>query len=413
MIKILKDANIKGKTILYRAPYDIEAENINGSLKIKDTSRIDATIPTLNYLIANDCKIVILTWVGRPKNGPTPELSTVPHTKYLQSVVNTNVSHINDCIGDAVIHKISTLKPKEILMLENVRFHKEEDSENADFARQLCNGCEFIVFDGFPQAHRKAPSTTGILEILPACAGFYFESEYILLNKLLTQPKKPFTLVIGGAKTSDKVEAINNLYDLADIILVGGGAANAFLKAQGKEMGNSYIEEGDSVKTAQQTLNRDPANENFKNFKVEMEVELKKIMLPYDLVLGMNKEDNMSELTVVENQPRPVSADMGAMDIGPITRLSYAEIILQSGTVFWAGPMGVYENKIFEGGTKAIAQAMATTTADTIIAGGDTIDALNKLGDPKKIKFISLAGGATLEFIAGKKLPVIEMLTKI
>lgn len=413
MIKTLKDFDLKNKTILYRAPYDIEAQNINGKLVIKDTSRIDATIPTLEYLLSQNCKIGILTWIGRPEGKYSAELSTKTQAEYLSKKLSLRVDHVADCIGEEVIHKLQRLKYGGIVMLENVRFHSEENNNDQAFAKQLCSGFEFIVFDGFPQAHRDTPSTTGILNFLPGCAGLYFEKEYSSLNGLLNNAQKPFTLIIGGAKTSDKIDAIKNLYDSADIILVGGGAANAFLKAEGKEMGNSYYEtEKDSVKMAQEVLNKTPQNDSYKNFKIENEVELKKVMLPYDLALGANKEDNISIMAIVENETAPVKGELGAMDLGPITQTVYKEIIMQSKTVFWAGPVGVYENPVFSNGTKMIVQSICETTAYTIVAGGDTIDALNKFGDAKRVNHISLAGGATLDFLSNKKLPVVEMLKK-
>ena len=413
MIKTLKDFDLKNKTILYRAPYDIEAENVNGTLKIKDTTRIDATLLTLEYLLSQNCKIAILTWVGRPDGKYSPELSTKTHAEYLAKMLRSKVNFVEDCVGEKVIHKLADLKNGEILMLENVRFHEEENTENPEFAKQLCQGFEFIVFDGFPQAHRDAPSTTGILKVLPACAGLYFEQEYTSLTGILNNAQKPFTLVIGGAKTSDKIDATNNLYDIADIILIGGGAANAFLKAEGKEMGNSYYEtEKDSVQMAREVLNKTPNNNSFENFKVENEVTLKKVMLPYDLALGKDKEDNISIIAIVENQMAPVSSDLSALDLGPITQTVYKEIILQSKTVFWAGPVGAYENHVFSDGTKMVVQAICETSAYTIVAGGDTIDALNKFGDAKKIDHISLAGGATLDFLSNKILPVVELLKK-
>src|SRR3989344_5529591 len=186
MIKTLKSIDaqnvLKNKTILYRAPYDIETENVNGNLAIKDTSRINATIETLDYLQKLNCKIVILTWVGRPQNGYSIELSTKIQAEYLGKILSQQVDHIEDCVGEKVINKISSMQNKSILMLENVRFHKEENENNPDFAKELCKGCDFIVFDGFPHAHRDTPSTTGILKVLPACAGFYFEKEYNSLN---------------------------------------------------------------------------------------------------------------------------------------------------------------------------------------------------------------------------------------
>ena len=240
-LRSLNDFDLKNKTILYRSPYDIGSKKVNGEFVIKDDSRIKATLPTLNYLLGQNCKIVIITYVKRP-NGFDPALTTAPHAVALAKLLNHPVKHVPDCIGEKRKDAISKMNPKDILMLENVRFYSEEDADDLEFAKKLTEDCDFIVFDGFPQAHRVNASTTGILEHLPSCAGFYFESEYYTLKDLVDKYNHPFTLVIGGAKISDKTEAIYNLYESVDQILVGGGPANVFLKARGFDMSNSLVE---------------------------------------------------------------------------------------------------------------------------------------------------------------------------
>lgn len=454
-LKTLRDIDLKNKTVLYRAPYDIGLVEINGKLEVEDDSRIKATLPTLKYLLQNQCKIVILTWVKRP-DGVDPKLSTLPHAQKLSQLIGQPVSHVDDSIGPRAVYAINSLQSGQILMLENVRFYQEEFDDDDQFAKELTEGSDLIVFDAFPQAHRKHASTTGILRHLPAVAGLYFESEFNALSHILDNPKRPFTVVIGGAKVSDKIEAVKNLLNIADIILIGGGLANAFLKAEGKEMGSSYIEDvfvdtakgqkKDWVIYAKQILEQaenkrigqisgsDSADQNESNetdqdkstnidqikpdFKISSDMPITKIMLPYDLVAGKSiADDTKTQLIVAYEQTKVIPDNFGAYDIGPLTAKIYSEIIMQSGTVFWAGPMGVIEMPNYANGTKKIVQAINNCTrADseklTIAAGGDTITALNKLGDPKLISHVSLAGGATLDFIAGNTFPVLTSLLK-
>ncbi len=243
-LKTLKDIDVTGKTVLYRSPYDIGVKDLgNGVYAVKDDSRIRATIPTIKYLQDKNCKIVVLTYVERPEGKIVEKYRTTPHAKKLSELLGQEVIKIDECVGEEVRNKISTLNPKEILMLENTRFHPEEDLDDDNFAQELAKNGEVVVFDGFPQAHRAHASTTGILRHLPAVAGLYMEKEVAELGKLIENPEHPFTLIIGGAKVSDKVDAINNLISKTDHILVGGGTANVFLKALGKEMGASFMED--------------------------------------------------------------------------------------------------------------------------------------------------------------------------
>src|SRR3989338_6520244 len=242
-LKTLSSVNLKGKTILYRAPYDIELKKINGVLEPADDMRIKATLPTLNYLLKENCKIVILTYVGRPDGKVVEELRTTPHARRLSELLNHPVQKVDDCIGQEVEDKISQMRERDILMLENARFYNEEMADDDEFAKKLCAGKDLIVFDGFPQAHRMHASTTGIERYLPAVAGYYLQHEVDMLSSLLENPVRPFTVIIGGAKISDKVDSVNNLLKLADKVLVGGAVANVFLKAQGRELGASFIED--------------------------------------------------------------------------------------------------------------------------------------------------------------------------
>lgn len=403
-LKLLKNTDINNKIVLFRAPYDIGVKEKNGEYILKDDSRITATIPTLKYLIEHNCKIVILTWVERP-NGIEEKYRTTPHAKALSKLLDREVKKVDDCIGEQVKQDIDSLKPGELLMLENTRFYEEEFEDNDDFAKKLCNGCEIVVFDGFPQAARKHASTTGILRHLPGVAGFYFEKEVNSLQKIVEKPEEPLTIIVGGAKVSDKVDAINNLLPLANYIIVGGGTANVFMKALGKDMGNSYLED-----------NFVDSSKNVKKDWVEyakeiMSKEKEKIILPVDFLVA-DERDNPTKVETVDvtDSNTLVPKDMLALDIGPKSIHKFSEIIKQSKTVFWNGPMGYFENETFSKGTEHISNEIEKVTGTTIISGGDTIAAVIKYCNTENITHMSLAGGATLSFLAGEELPVISAL---
>lgn len=398
-LKTLKNTNVSNKTVLYRAPYDIGVKKDGNEYIIKDNSRIVATLDTLKYLMDQKCKIVILTYVKRPDGKVVEELRTTPHAKELGKLLGVTVKKVDDCIGTNVQAAVDSLNYGEILMLENVRFYPEENEDNDEFAKKLCEGMDICVFDGFPQAHRANSSTTGILRHLPGVAGFYFQREVEALNELIESPKKPFTLIIGGAKVSDKVDAVNNLMDKVDNILVGGGTANVFLKAKGYEIGNSFVEDvfvGDGEK------------KDWVQYAKEILGNTNKVHVPEDVVVSMSIEEPIGVRTVELKEG--LNQNEMAVDIGPKTIQTYKKIIQVSNTVFLNGNMGVSEVEGFSDGTKQIANALADSSGMTVIGGGDTIEAVKAYGDINKISHVSLAGGATLEFLAGKKLPALEML---
>ena len=409
-LKTLESADLRGKTVLYRAPYDIETTKINGLLEVADDMRIRATLPTLQYLLKENCKIVILTYVGRPDGKVVEELRTAPEARRLALLLNHPVQKVDDCIGEAVDEKIKIMQPGDILMLENVRFHAEEMIDDDEFAKKLCQGKDLIVFDGFPQAHRIHASTTGIERHLPAVAGLYLQGEVEMLSTLLENPARPFTVIIGGAKISDKVDAVNNLLNLADKVLVGGAVANVFLKAQGRELGSSFIEDVfvDEKKRAKQdwVVYAKEILEKYKD----------KIVCPEDLVIS----DGISVKTInILNEGAP--DQWMALDIGLKTQELFSEIIEKSKNVFLAGPMGKFEDEKFSLGSQAILNAMKNITknpdknsrGETTIAGGDTIDLARKYGSLDDYSHMSLAGGATLEFLAGKTLPALTPLMAV
>lgn len=398
-LKTLESANLNGKIILYRAPYDIEVKETNGAMEVVDDARIKVTLPTLQYLLERNCKIVILTYVGRPDGVVVENLRTDPHAKKLAELLNHSVLKIDDCIGRLADEKISEMRPGDILMLENVRFYKEEMTDDDEFAKKLCQGKDLIVFDGFPQAHRIHASTTGIERHLPSVAGLYLQSEVEMLSDLLKNPKHPFTVIIGGAKVSDKVDAVNNLLKIADKVLVGGAVANVFLKAQGHELGSSFIE--DVFVDGKRREKKDwvvYAKEILHTYK-------DKIICPEDVVISDGVSTKIADIT-----KEKISAEWKVLDIGRKTQKIFSDIIGQSKTVFINGPMGKFEDGKFAEGSKSILEAMKKVKGETIIAGGDTIDVARKYGNLEDYSLVSLAGGATLEFLTGKELPALKAL---
>jgi len=411
-LKTLKDLDVDDKIILYRAPYDIEL--IDG--KLEDTKRIDFTIPTLKYLIAKNCKIVILTYVGRPDGKVVEDLKTTAHASYLSEKLNQKVIKLDDCVGEQVTTVVKSLKGGEVVMLENVRFHKEETADDDEFAKKLVVGMDAIVFDAFPQAHRKHASTTGILRHLDAVAGLYFEKEYTQITKIIDEIERPFIVVIGGAKVSDKVLAIKKLANIADVVLVGGGVANAFLYQQEFNIAQSYVENTfvDGAQTGNQDIKQIVSDILSDKKQIDLVipngikgVENSNIILPIDFMIdvnGKNKAIGIDELGKIDN--------FQIKDIGPQTITMYKEILEKTKTIFWNGPMGVFEQDEYSLGSRAILSFMKKYDGLGLIVGGDSITLIDKFDDISNFNYISLAGGATLDIISGKSLAVMPYLQK-
>lgn len=417
-LRNVQDYDIQGKTVLYRAPYDIEPLEKDGQLVIRDNSRITATLPTLKYLQDQDCKIVVVTYIGRPDGTVVPKLSTNLIAEELSKLLKQPVEHLNVWMGERVQEHINALSPKEIVVLENIRFDPRENDDDDGLAQELASFADVVVMDGFPQAHREQSSTTGIMRHLPSYAGLYFQKEVEALSHLVHDPQRPFAVVIGGAKVSDKVEAVQNLYDVADIFLLGGGVANVFLSTD-KRMGNSYIEDNPVSETGEETdwvefaraLPNNSVGSMFPEVCEEFGVDLMKIQRPIDLLVGDNEKDSKNTgISAVGDGDDAVPSGWAALDIGPETRKLYASILSRCQTIFWNGPMGKFEDARFAQGSGAIARAMADSSGLTIIGGGDSIAAAKEFVDLESIKHVSLAGGATLDFLAGNTLPVIAML---
>ncbi len=399
ILKTLEDIDLKGKTVLYRAPYDIGVKEVAGVLQVTDDLRIRATIPTLEYLLKENCKIVILTYVKRPDGKVVESLRTTPHARRLSELLGKPVGKVDDCVGPLVLEKIKGMQGGEILMLENVRFYKEEMTDDDEFAKKLCEGKDVIVFDGFPQAHREHASTTGIERHLSAVAGLYLKKEVESLSNLLENPEKPFSFLIGGAKISDKIDSINNLLPLVDNVLVGGALANVFFKAEGKKLGDSFVED----------VFVDEKKREKKDWVVYakeiLENHTGKIVLPVDMVIS-----DGATMRTIDMDKEDVPDGWMALDIGPRAREIFSQYINKSKTVLMAGPMGKFEDDQFKEGTKSVLEAMKRVQGKTVIAGGDTIDAAGEFGSLEDYSHVSLAAGATLEFLAGKELPALKAL---
>ena len=388
--KTVKDIDLKGKRVFVRCDFNVPMdENQN----ITDNTRIVAALPTIKYLLEQNCKIILASHLGRPKGEFKPEFSLKPVAKELSKLLDKEVIMAKDVIGEETIQKALNLKEGEIMLLENVRFHKEETDNDPEFAKKLASMAEVFVNDAFGTAHRAHASTTGIANYLPAVSGFLIEKELKFLGNAVNNPERPFVAILGGAKVSDKIGVIDSLLEKVDTLMIGGGMAYTFFKAQGYEVGNSICEM-DKLDLAKSAM------EKAKQKGV-------KLLLPVDTKVGKEyKEDTESKIVKYTEIP----ADWEGFDIGTETIKLFIEELKSAKTVVWNGPLGLFEFPQFAIGTNAIAKALSELNATTIIGGGDSAAAVKKAGLEDKMTHISTGGGASLEFLEGKKLPGIECL---
>ena len=387
----IMDVDISGLKVLVRVDYNVPLQE--GTDIISDDTRIKASIPTLKRLLEKDCSVILCSHLGRPKGEKIPELSLKPVAKRLGQILNHEIQFAEDCVSQETTRIVSNLDKGEILLLENLRFHKEEEDNNKAFASQLAQLAEVFVNDAFGAAHRAHASTSGITKFLPSYAGLLLEKEINYLESTLENPKLPFTAVLGGAKVSDKVKVVDRLTRLANNICIGGGMAATFLVAENKNVGNSAIET-DFVGNAQILLDQSASAGA-------------KLVLPTDVVVVKTFE-RTSEFSTksVEN----LADDDIIVDIGPNTASQYASIIGDSQTVLWNGPMGVYEWENSSDGTHIVAKALANGDMLSIIGGGATVDAGNFFGFEAKMTHVSTGGGASLEMLEGRELPGVASL---
>ena len=384
--KMVTDLDVKGKKVLVRVDFNVPIKDG----VVGDDTRIRAALPTINYLLENGAAVILCSHLGRPKDGPDPVFSLKPVADYLDQLLETDVKFAEDCVGEKAETAAAALQPGQVLVLENTRFHAGEKKNDPEMGKQLAALADLYVNDAFGSAHRAHASTAGVAEHLPAAAGFLLEKEIKYLGNAIADPERPFVAILGGAKVSDKIGVIENLLTSADRILIGGGMANTFFKAQGYEMADSLVEE-DVLEAARALLEQ--AGE--------------KLVLPVDAVIAdaFDAAANAKTMEVGD-----VPAGWRILDIGPRTVALFSEIVAGAGTVVWNGPMGVFEFEPFAKGTFAIAQAVAESGATGIIGGGDSVAAVNKSGLQDKITHISTGGGASLEMLEGKLLPGLAAL---
>ena len=388
--KTIRDIDLSGKRVFVRCDFNVPMdENQN----ITDNRRIVAAIPTIKYLIEQGCKIVLSSHLGRPKGEFKKEFSLAPVAVELSKQLGQEVLMAKDVIGEDAKRLAENLQPGQVMLLENVRFHKEETDNDPEFAKQLANFGEVFVNDAFGTAHRAHASTEGVAHYLPAVSGFLIEKELKFLGETLENPERPFVSILGGSKVSDKIAVIDSLLEKVDVLLIGGGMAYTFFKALGYSVGNSICED-DKIDLAKELMEKAKA----KNVKM---------LLPIDNKLGKEFSAN-TETMVVDRDSIPEGWE--GLDIGPKTIELYTEELKKAKTVIWNGTVGVAEFDLFATGTNSLAKVLSELDATTIIGGGDTAAAVQKAGLADKMTHVSTGGGASLEFLEGKKLPGIECL---
>lgn len=387
----VRDIDLKGKRVLYRVDYNVPQDDEGN---ITEDTRIAESLPTLKYMLEKGARVVIMAHLGRPKGQVVDKLRLDPIAKRLSQLIDQPVKKLDDCVGEEVEAQVNSLKDGEIALLENLRFYPQEEKNDPEFSKKLAKLGDIYVSDGFGVCHRAHASTAGVAKLLPvAVAGFLMEKEIEFLSKVTYHPETPFVAIIGGAKVSSKIGVIEHLLDKVDSLIIGGGMAYTFLKAQGLQVGKSLVEE-EKLDLARSTLDR----------AKEKGVE---ILLPVDTVVAAGlKEDALDELVDVNNIPE----DKMGLDIGPESVALFKERIINAKTIVWNGPMGVFEMEKFEGGTRGVAESLAQSPAVKVVGGGDSVAALDKFALGDKMDHVSTGGGASLEFLEGRELPGIAVL---
>lgn len=394
-IKKIQDMDLKDKKVLVRVDYNVPLKEG----KVDNNKRIVATEKTIKFLLENNCRIVLMAHLGRPKGKVCPEFSLAPVAAEVEKLFGAKVHFAKDCIGAEADSVVAQAKNGEIVLLENLRFHPEEEKNDPEFAKQLAKHGEIFVQEAFGTVHRAHASTSAVADYLPGCAGYLVQKEVEFLGKALENPARPFAAVVGGAKVSDKIMLLNNLMDKVNVLVIGGGMAYTFLKVQGYEIGKSLFDaekEGEAKAVLAKAAEKGV-----------------KILLPVDHVCGAEFAEN-AQPVAVDNVNIP--ADLMGLDIGPKTEALFREELLNCKTIFWNGPMGVFEFPNFAKGSFAVAQAMIDATkagATTIIGGGDSVNVLKKgKFNQKELSHVSTGGGASMEFVEGKELPGLIALAK-
>ncbi len=392
-VKYIDEINVKNSKVFIRADFNVP---LDAHQNITDDNRIRATIPTLKYVLENGGAVITASHLGRPKGKAVKEMSLKPVAKQLEKLLGSEVLFASDCIGPQARDKAAALNPGEILLLENLRFYAEETANNEQFAKKLAGPSEIYINDAFAVSHRAHASVEAITRFVPVCgAGFLMKKEITNFECAMHAPKRPLAAIIGGAKVSGKLEVLQNIIQKVDFLLIGGGMAFTFLKAEGKEIGNSMVEK-DLVNTAKAVLSK----------AAERGV---KLLLPSDCVIARELKSGIETKNVPAGS---IPEGWMGLDIGPETIKMFSAVISDAKTIVWNGPMGVFEIEEFSRGTFAIAEAIAEASALSIVGGGDSVAALNQSGMTDQVSFVSTAGGAFMEMMEGKILPAIAALDK-
>ncbi len=384
--KLITDIDVQAKRVLVRVDFNVPIKDG----KVADDTRIRAALPTIKYLLDHGAAVILCSHLGRPKEGPDPKYSMRPTADHLSTLLGKPVAFSEECVGPVAEAAAKALKPGDVLVLENTRFYKGETKNDPEMAKQFAALADIYVNDAFGSAHRAHASTEGVARLLPAVAGFLMEKEIQYLGQAIADPKRPFVAILGGAKIVDKIGVIRNLLKIADTVLIGGGMANTFFKAQGYPMGESLVD-NDALDTARELL-QEGANH---------------LRLPFDVVIADRFADDANFKTIPMG---PIPEGWMIVDVGPETVEAYAKALKGAGTVVWNGPMGVFEMPNFAKGTFGVAKAVAESGAVSIVGGGDSVSAINQSGLSSQITHISTGGGASLEMLEGLVLPGVAAL---
>ena len=389
--KSIKDIDIKGKKVLMRVDFNVPLDN---DLVITDDNRIRAALPSIEYILGENAKLILMSHLGRPKGEVRQEFSLAPAATRLSELIGKPVKILDDCIGDSVKEAVLGMSDGDVILLENLRFHKEETENDASFAKELASLGDIFVNDAFGTCHRAHASTEGITHYLESVSGFLVEKEIEYFQKVVTSPDKPFAFILGGAKVADKIPVIENMMDKCDLIFIGGAMAYTFLKVNGIDVGSSRMEEEmiDTVKA----------------IKDKASLKGVEIVLPIDHVIT---DDFQAAINVKTTDGEQIESGWMGVDIGPKSIELFKDKLKQVKTIVWNGPVGVFENDKFAAGTKALCDTLAKSDATTVIGGGDTAAAVLKFGVQDKMSHISTGGGASLEYLEGKVLPGVAALS--
>ncbi len=384
--KTLTDIDARGKKVLIRVDFNVPLKDG----QVADDTRIQGALPTISHLLDQGAALILCSHLGRPKSAADVQFSLRPVAEYLDNLIAADVIFVEDCIGPKAAQAAANLQPGQVLLLENTRFHDGEKKNDPAMAKEMASFADLFVNDAFGTAHRAHASNVGVADYLPAAAGFLLEKEIKYLGQAIAEPQRPLVAILGGAKVSDKIGVIQNLLTKADTILIGGGMANTFLKAQGYPMGDSLVEE-EALAMARELLEKSAG----------------KLQLPVDVVVADAFDADANRKVIAAG---PVESGWRILDVGPETISRYAKILAEAGTVVWNGPMGVFEFPKFAKGTFDLAQAVAASPAQSIIGGGDSVAAVNQSGLADQVTHISTGGGASLEMLEGKVLPGLAAL---